>query len=160
MLSRQGHAYLHSLGPWIGLLLAGTVGGFLWSLGRAFAGHRSPSRYGISLGALWAICVLCLLGIYVAQELLEGMLASGHPAGVAGVFAYGGWWSIPVAVCIGLVLAAVLHGARWVLEEVSRRSLACRFARRPAARPLRPAELRLPRLAPLAAGASGRGPPG
>ncbi len=35
------------------------------------------------------------------------MVLVGHPAGLVGVFGYGGWWAIPVAICIGLVLAAV-----------------------------------------------------
>ena len=62
-----------------------------------------------------------------AQEFLEGLFATGHPGGLAGIFGYGGWWSIPAAVCVGLVLAAVFHGARWVLDEVAQRRIApCR----------------------------------
>ena len=45
------------------------------------------------------------------------MFATGHPAGLTGIFGYGGWWAIPAALCVGLVLAAVFHGARWVLDE-------------------------------------------
>jgi hypothetical protein len=37
-LTRQGHAYLHSLVPWIVLLIGVAVGAFLWSLGRALGG--------------------------------------------------------------------------------------------------------------------------
>ena len=43
------------------------------------------------------------------------------PLGLAGIFGYGGWWAVPAAVCVGLVLAAVFHGARWVLDEVAQR---------------------------------------
>ena len=120
-LARQGHAYLHSLVPWIVLLLGVAVGAFLWALGRALGGQRSLPRYTLSLAALWLVCTVCLVAIYVSQELLEGLFATGHPAGLAGVFGYGGWWSIPAALCVGLVLAAVLHGARWVLEEIAQR---------------------------------------
>jgi hypothetical protein len=159
-LQRQGHSYLHSVAPWIVVALAWGVGGFLSALGRAMHGQTSVPRYGLSLVALWAICAVSLVVIYSGQELLEGLLATGHPAGLVGVFGYGGWWAIPAAVCVGLVLAAVLHGARWVLHEVAARH--ARAARRrcaPAAAHRRPADISLPRLAPLALGWCGRGPP-
>jgi hypothetical protein len=158
-LARQGHSYLHSLVPWIVLLLGVAVGGFLRALGRALGGHRSAPRYTLSLAALWAACSACLLAIYLSQELLEGLFATGHPAGLAGIFGYGGWWSIPAAACVGLVLAAMFHGTTWVLDEVAKRqAIIARPARRPAASP-RPADLHLPHLAPLAVGWSRRGPP-
>jgi hypothetical protein len=159
-LQRQGHSYLHSVVPWIMLLVALAVGGFLRALGRAASGQTSLPRFTLSFAGLWLACSACLVAIYVSQEFLEGLVATGHPAGWIGIFGYGGWWSIPVAVCIGLVLAAVLHGARWVLNEV-----ADRRARRfwPGSRRLlsipRPREALVPRLAPLAGGCSGRGPP-
>ena len=96
-LARQGHSYLHSLVPWVVLLIGLAVGAFLWALGRAMGGQRSAPRYTLSLAALWVVCSACLLAIYVTQEFLEGLLATGHPSGLAGVFGYGGWWSIPVA---------------------------------------------------------------
>jgi hypothetical protein len=158
-LERQGHSYLHSLVPWIVLLIGVAVGGFLCSLGRALSGETSAPRFTLSLAGLWLVCSICLITIYITQELLEGLFLTGHPAGLAGVFGYGGWWAIPVAACIGLVLAAFFHGARWVLEEVARR--AGGISERPP-RPLaapRPPSFLLPRLSPLAEGWSGRGPP-
>jgi hypothetical protein len=159
-LQRQGHSYLHSLAPWAILGLALAAGMFLSALGRALSGHTSPSRYGLSLVGLWLVCWASLVGIYAAQELFEGMLATGHATGLAAVFGYGGWWAIPAAACIGLVLAALLHGARWVLREVAARS---GRSPRPRAsgggpRPRSP-DIELPRHAPLALGWSGRGPP-
>lgn len=158
-LARQGHSYLHSLVPWIVLLIGVAIGGFLWALGRALQGQRSVPRYTFSLAALWLVCSVSLVSIYVAQEFLEGLFATGHPAGLAGIFGYGGWWSIPAAVCIGLVLAAILHGARWVLDEAARHSrVALASMPRPGRLP-RPRDAWLPRLSPLAEGWSGRGPP-
>ena len=159
-LQRTGHSYLHSLVPWIVLLIALTVGAFLRAAGRALAGQRSLPRYTLSLTGLWALCSAALVAIYVSQELLEGLFATGHPAGLAGSFAYGGWWSIPAAMTVGLVLAIVFHGARWVLDEVAKRrapgiqALPVRVAAMP-----RPLDLLLPPLAPLLSGWSGRGPP-
>lgn len=160
-LARTGHSYLHSLVPWIVLLIALTTGGFLRAAGRALAGHRTLPRYTLSLTALWALCSLALITIYISQESLEGLFATGHPSGLAGIFAYGGWWSIPVSILIGLVLATLLHGARWVIDEVARR-----HAYRPLSRPPRaavlahPPQLLLAPLPPLVGGWSGRGPPG
>ena len=159
-LSRQGHAYLHSLVPWIVLLLAVAAGAFLWALGRALGGHRTRSRYTLSLVGLWIVCAGSLVAIYVAQELLEGLLATGHPVGLAGIFGYGGWWAVPAALCVGLVLATIFHGARWVLNEVAQRRRP--HTQHPAARRARAPRWRdatVPRLAPLAEGWSGRGPP-
>jgi hypothetical protein len=160
-LERQGHSYLHSVVPWIVLLLALAVGGFLLALGRALRGQCSLPRYTLSFAGLWLACTAALVSIYVCQELLEGVLLTGHPGGFEGVFGYGGWWAIPAAVCIALVLAAVFHGARWLLSEVAQR----RAAGAPAPRVAVPVGLLRPRpslapvLAPLASGRSGRGPP-
>jgi hypothetical protein len=160
-LAHWGHSYLHSLAPWIVLSLAVALGGFLRGVGQAMAGQRSASRYTLSLAGLWIVCSSCLLAIYVTQELVEGFLATGHPAGLAGIFAYGGWWSVPAAVCVGLVLAAVFHGARWALDEVARRSTAAeRTHPLPSPTPRERVDALVQRPAPLAGGWSGRGPPG
>jgi hypothetical protein len=160
-LQRQGHSYLHSAVPWLVLALGLTVGAFLSSLGRALGGQRSLPRYGLSLLGLWMCATACLVAIYTCQEFLEGMFATGHPAGLAGIFGYGGWWAIPASGCVGLVLAALLHGARWLLREVAnRRSTGSAPARQRAARPLRPVDALRPRPTPLALGWCGRGPPG
>ena len=159
-LHRQGHLYLHSLAPWLALAAAVAVGAFLQALGRALGGHSSLPRYTLSFTGLWLVCAAALVAIYASQELLEGLLATGHPAGLAGVFGYGGWWSVPAALAVGLVLAAAFHGARWALQEVAaRRSrpITTRRAHNPAPRPTYC--VTVPRLAPLADGWSDRGPP-
>lgn len=158
-LQRQGHSYLHSLVPWFVLLLAVAAGLFLRAVGRAFRGHSSLPRYTASFAALWLLCAACLVFIYVAQELLEGLFATGHPAALVGIFGYGGWWAIPAALVVGLVLAAALHGARRVIETIAGRAGSWT---RPAGRPLDPPPAYTPwvhRLLPLADGWSGRGPP-
>jgi hypothetical protein len=159
VLARQGHSYLHSVVPWIVLALGIALGAFLWSIGRAMGGRRSLSRYAVSFTALWTLCSAGLLSLYILQEILEGLLISGHPAGLVGVFGYGGWWAAPVAVCVGLVLAAFFHGATWVLDEVTRRRANSTADATEAAAVPRPRDFLLPRLQPLALGQSGRGPP-
>ncbi len=161
VLERTGHSYLHSVVPWIVMGVALAAGGFVWAVGRAVAGQRSVARFTVSFAGLWVVCAACLVAIFACQEFLEGLFAAGHPAGLVGIFGYGGWWSIPAAVCVGLVLAAVFHGARWVLDEVAQRhgrersGAAVRVASIPW-----PADVVVSRLAPLAEGWSGRGPPG
>lgn len=159
-VARQGHSYLHSIVPWIMLGIGLGVGGFLYGLGRALRGQTSGSRYTLSLGGLWLVCSSCLVAIYVGQEFLEGSLAVGHPAGVTGIFGMGGWWSIPAALCVGLVLAVVFRGARWVLDELAqraqsptRRASVCRMGAGQVS------DVLVLRLSPLAEGWSGRGPP-
>jgi hypothetical protein len=159
-LSRSGHSYLHSVAPWLILLLALTVGAFLRAAGRAFAGQRTIPRYAMSLGVLWMLSATALVAIFVTQELLEGVFATGHPAGLTGIFGYGGWWSIPAAACVGLVVASLFHGALWVVDEVAgRRAPSLAPLRRRRIRPQAPRDLALPRSI-LGRGASrGRAPP-
>jgi hypothetical protein len=159
-LAREGHAYLHSVVPWIVLLIALAVGAFLRAFGRALGGRCSLPRYTLSFAALWILCAACLMAIYVCQEFLEGLLLTGHPAGLVGIFGYGGWWSVPAAFGVGLILATTFHGARWVLRETARRRARRPLPRTDAPRIARPPRaLLLPRPAPLAGGWSGRGPP-
>ncbi len=160
-LQRQGHSYLHSVVPWIVLLIALGCGAFMLALGRALGGHSSLPRYTFSFTALWLLCAACLVAVYTTQEFLEGLFATGHPGGLAGIFGYGGWWSIPAALGVGLVLAAAFHGARRVLHAVSeRRAMRVAAARRPPVVTRARREVLLPALSPLADGWSGRGPPG
>ncbi len=160
-LADQGHSYLHSVVPWIVLLIGLGFGTFLVALGRALGGRCSVPRYTVSLTALWLLCAACLVAVYITQEFLEGLFAAGHPGGLAGIFGYGGWWSIPAALPVGLVLAAAFHGARRVLSAVAERHapLVPVSARAPVLTHLR-LDLSLPALAPLADCWSGRGPPG
>src|ERR1019366_4753159 len=57
-----------------------------------------------------------LVAIYATQELLEELLASGHPGGVAGVFGHGGWWAVPVAAIVAAGITALQRVARVVLR--------------------------------------------
>jgi hypothetical protein len=173
-LEKEGHQYLSALAAPIAMLVAIVVGLFLarlasaWSEGEADpatarrgaapgrGGGGSPGRAFLRLSlAIGA----SLLALYSCQELLEGMLSSGHPGGFDGVFGDGGWWSVPLSLACGLVIAAALRGARAAIRWVAARRRAPRtsFGRPTPAR--RPCRLSLPRLVPLAGAAAGRAPP-
>jgi hypothetical protein len=159
-LQRQGHSYLHSVVPWVMVLVALAAGAFLLSLGRAFGGRHSLPRYTLSFTMLWLTCSVCLVAVYATQEFLEGLFLAGHPAGLLGVFGYGGWWSIPAALAVGLVLAAAFHGARLALHAVAGRGVRrVRQTARPPALAWTAGLMFGPAPAPIADGWSGRGPP-
>lgn len=103
-LAHQGHAYLSFVAPLVAISAAGVLALLLVrALG---AGGRSPSpsrswstsRIAISAG-------VAVLMLYVGQETLEGMLSSGHPTGLAGIFGAGGWTAVPLSAFAGTVIA-------------------------------------------------------
>jgi hypothetical protein len=158
-LADQGHAYLHELTPWIVLAVAAGAGGLLTRLARAWrSGESEPGR---CLAALWALTSAALFSIYVGQEFLEGLLATGHPEGLAGILGDGGLWALPAAIAVGGLLALLVRGGRALVERVAQ----LRRERRPIAparapkNAIRPASVVLPRLAPLACASAGRAPP-
>jgi hypothetical protein len=159
-LRETGHSYLHSVVPWLVCLVALAAGCFLRKFGRALRGQTSARGFTVSFAWLWLICTVALVAIFACQESLEGIFAIGHPGGFAGVFGFGGWWAIPVSGCIGLVLAVIFHGARWLVQKI-----ACRHLRRtrlwpgPAVRLPRPANAEAWAPVALAGGWSSRGPP-
>ena len=151
-LQRTGHSYLHSLVPWLVLALSLVEAGFCERLDAPFrASDRRRATRCRSWGCGW--CVRWPSSRSTCRRSLGGSVCHGASGGLGGNFGYGGWSSIPAAVCVGLVLAAVFHGARWVLDEVAERcSRAVPALSRPMALVLRPRDVLVPRLAPLAGG--------
>src|SRR5579871_2514022 len=154
-LNASGHGYLTSIAPWIALLLALGAGSFLARVARAAAG-RPDMRPNRAFATLWALSSVGLLAAYSIQETLEGFFAAGHPGGFEGVFGHGGWWAVPLAVFIGLVVASLLRLAAAVVETVGRSIQLPRFE--PFGLP-RPVGVASPRRAALAGNSSGRAPP-
>jgi hypothetical protein len=153
-LADQGHGYLGPAGAVIALLLAVALGVFVGALlrGRHSAGRHARFR------SLWLVATASLSAIYVGQELIEGALADGHPEGLAGVVAHGGWLAFAVAAAVGALVALAMRGADAALAA-ARAGRALSLAR-PAAPPVL---LPLPQLrrpaAPCAASPPARGPP-
>ena len=110
-LAAQGHSYLDSFAPWLVLLLCLAAGSFLVRVAQALATGRSAER-GRSFATVWIAASCLLTAIYAVQELLEGLVAAGHPAGLAGIVGHGGWWAAVVAVGVGFVIAALLRRCR------------------------------------------------
>jgi hypothetical protein len=158
VLSAQGHGYLDSLAPWVVVLLALGLGSFLVRVAKAGAGEgdATPRR---ALATLWALSSVALVGVYSAQEWLEGSFEAGHPGGLAGIFGHGGWWALPLAVAFGLVVALLLRAASVAVETVAR-FMARRRLRLLISGLSRPAEAQSVRGAALAGNSSGRAPPG
>jgi hypothetical protein len=88
-------------------VLAVVIAAFAWRLLR---GHVDEPRLP-STRRLWAFLSGVLIAIYVCQEWIEGQLAGGHAAGIAGIVGAGGWLALPLAIAVGLVIALLLRGA-------------------------------------------------
>ena len=158
-IAEQGHSYLPAAGALVALALA--LAGV--QLAAALAGvARRPGaeRHATPFKVSWALASAALLGVYAGQELTEGLLASGHPSGLAALASDGGLVALPLAVGLGLLVALVLRGARAALAATSDRPAAAmpRARRllavvRPAAAPL------LAPTSPIARNLAGRAPP-
>ena len=159
-LAETGHSYLHSLTPWIVLLCALGVGGFLHRLAHAW-------REGDERGArrhrwlrLWLVASVALILIYAGQEALEGLLSTGHADGLAGIFGDGGWWAVPAAFAVGGVLALLVRGGQAAIVLAARLGRRSPTARRRSRLPVRrPATIFIAHASPLACCAPGRAPP-
>jgi hypothetical protein len=153
-LADQGHGYLGAAGAVIALLLAVALGAFLGSLLR----RRPPGAGQPRFGRLWLAAAGSLSAIYAGQELIEGALSSGHPEGVAGVVAGGGWTAFAIAALVGALIALAMRGADAVLGTTRpARHIALRP---PATNPILPALSHLTGPAPaFASSPPARGPP-
>jgi hypothetical protein len=151
-LAAQGHAYLGVLGAALAWAAAVSAARFVAALAR----RAEPRGRPWAFGRLWAASSGALIVVYCLQELAEGWLAAGHPAGAAAVLAAGGWWAFVLAVVLGALVALLIRGAH---------ALHCLLAgraphlRRRAASVRRPAAVRLALPGVLAAHRAGRAPP-
>jgi hypothetical protein len=145
LASVAGHlAQLHSIR--CSAVLAALLGAvMLRQLGRGLGRQLPRPQWSAGLVGAWAGCTALLFAVLIAAG---GSLGSGS------------WSAIAVAIGLGLLLAASLPGARWVLRALARRR-SSPLARRPASVVARSLSTVLIALAtaPLLAGWSGRGPP-
>jgi hypothetical protein len=155
-LAVQGHSYLHSLVPWTVLALGAGLAAFVRRVAHAYATGETGrfSRFGAC--ASWLVTSVGLVALYALQETLEGMFVTGHPGGLHGVFGHGGWWALPVAAAVAVLVVALLRAGRALLRVAAalRPSLALRPW--PVVFPQSPVPVR---VAPLARAGAGRAPP-
>jgi hypothetical protein len=113
-----------------------------------------------SLLRLWLLCAAAMLAVICCGELAGVCSALGGHGAFGQTVAPQIWSAIPAALCIGLLVAVSLRGARWVLSKAVGLRRALVSARRRQPRQRRPATVLLLLAAtPLLAGWSDRGPP-
>jgi hypothetical protein len=154
-LEAHGHSYLSLVAPVVGLLVIVAAARLLQQVatGRPEGGAQSLTR-------LWLLAAAALVVAFTAQELLEGALAPGHPAGIGGAFGGGGWIALPVALVIGAVIALLLRGADRLVAAGGRiASGVLRLVLRSGGRVIRPVTAFVEAGSPLARLAAGRAPP-
>ena len=115
-MTAQGHSYLSSLTPWFVFALGIGLALFLRRAAHALRTGDAGVFSRLSSLTVWLLAWAGLVGIYAIQELLEELLASGHPGGVAGVFGHGGFWAVPVAAVVAGVVTLCMRVARAVLR--------------------------------------------
>lgn len=153
-LATQGHTYL---GVALPLVAATTIIALAAALMRLAGGTRAGDRRRVHWLALWAAATAALALIYITQETAEGLIATGHPSGLAAFAGGGAWLGLALSVPAGLLMALALRGFAAAPEALARRTP------RPLARAVAPARLIVPALLPLArvvaSGLGARAPP-
>lgn len=154
-LGQEGHRYMSDLLPPLSVLVLAAV---VATLIRGTEG-ASPAR--TPLARRVAVFAGALLAIYVGQELLEEVIASGHASAPAALVAGGGWIALPLALTVGTLAALLVH----VLEGVERVFAVIHLERPPRSRAPAVRGTALPARgtsllsAPLAFGLARRPPP-
>jgi hypothetical protein len=137
----------------LGAALAHLLLAFRRALRTATADEAPP------FGVLWLASICALLAIYCTQELLEGLLSTGHPDGFAALAAADGWSAVPLAIGLGLLVALALRGVAAAEARAARRArradLPVRAPRAPRPRPTPDRPL----VSVLATKLAGRAPP-
>ena len=154
-LPHQGHGYLSivtfAAGPVLALLMA------TWLVRLVGAPAEPRPRSGPRV--TWLAAGSALVTLYGTQELLEGALASGHPADFEGVVGSGGWLALPLSCAFGALVALALRVARSA-ESDTRTALAPLVpAPQVVVESVWPAAVPLLRGRLLARHLAGRGPP-
>ena len=154
-LAAHGHGYLAGALPYLAALLVAALAATVLR-GRSWRGHTARASFARRAPAYAAAILL----VYASQELLEGILAVGHPAGLDALVADAGWLALPLAALLGTgaaLLVVALEGLESMLAAHSARPglpQAPRGHGRPSVRRPLP-----PRPSPMAFGLARRPPP-
>jgi hypothetical protein len=107
-LAAHGHAYLD-----VTLLFLTALALSIVPASLILAASSRKSASGALLNSATARCTtysMLLLATFVVQELAEGLLAPGHPEGLEGLVAHGGWIVAPLAALLGTALGLLEDG--------------------------------------------------
>jgi hypothetical protein len=150
-LAASGHGYLGLVTPVAALVAMFGLATFVYRIASG-EGSRVGRR-----GRIWVALSAGLLAIFCMQELLESLLATGHPDGLSGVFGDGGWLAMPLSMAVGGIAVAFIRlAAGDVFRGVATAFIVLvPFEASRARKPLRAPRRRPPLLRHLA----GRAPP-
>jgi hypothetical protein len=132
-LASQGHAYLSDLGGALVTLTLATLLATLLAGALAPAARRPDQPAGRAFRRTAVLYALALVAIFCAQELTEGAVAAGHPAGLAAVLAHGGWMALPLAWAAGALCSLACLALQGVERTLARGAPRRRAPRRPPA---------------------------
>jgi hypothetical protein len=149
VLSEPGHEYLPFAAAVALMLLGAAAGQFTLS---AVRGRRAASPPTFT--RLWLSSSAALVAIYCTQESLEGAFAPGHP-----VWSHGGWTVVPIALAIGALVAALMHGASHALTLIAGARRRARMRRTPVLGRRLPSPTPVQRAGVIARNLAGRAPP-
>ena len=130
-LASQGHAYLSDLGGALVTLTLATLLATLLAGALAPAARRPDQPAGRAFRRTAVLYALALVAIFCAQELTEGAIAAGHPAGPAAILAHGGWVFLPTALAIGALCSLACFALRGIDRTLARATARRRSPRRP-----------------------------
>lgn len=144
---------------WAIVLLAVAAASFLREGGRGLAARVPRPGWSLRFVGSWMLCSAVIAGLLAAAGLFHVVPAIGHAQPLVHSVVPGAWSAVPTMLLVGLLLAASLYGARWVLLKLVRpRKRPGDFRSPPPGLCVVRADQR-PAAAPLRAGWSDRGPP-
>jgi hypothetical protein len=153
-LARQGHAYMADALPVLGGFVIAAIAATALRAGLGPEIRRAgsgPALLGFSTA---------LLVVFCGQELIEGSLAAGHPAGLNALLEGGGWLALPLSLLIGSACALVTRALERVEQRLAASPEGSARPRAPRTRGQARREHRLQaRLSPLGFGLARRPPP-
>jgi hypothetical protein len=130
-LAHQGHGYLTDLGGALVVLALATLLATVLAGALAPAARPADEPAGPAFGRTAALYALALAAIFCAQELTEGAISAGHPAGPAAILARGGWVFLPTALAIGALCSLACLALRGIDRTLARVTARRRSPRRP-----------------------------
>lgn len=162
-LARQGHGYLDGALPVLAAFAASAIaaGLFRAALGRGRSGARVAAPAGADTFPRRTLMFsVAIAAVFCGQESLEGLLAAGHPGGLAAVLGHGGWLAVPLALVFGTFCAILDRGVLALERVIAASTRAVVFADRAPAVQVPTLRALVPlAAAPLAFGIARRPPP-